>query len=149
MGMGSFGGKGRKGLAAEINVTPLVDVMLVLLIIFMVSAPMMTQGIDINLPKTTGEALEQQQEPLSVKINSDGQLFFEKNPAPLSAAALRHELENLPPEKRQEPIYLEADRDVPYGAVVQVMALIKQVGFEQLGMVTQESDENSAGDGRQ
>jgi biopolymer transport protein TolR len=147
MGMGSVGGKGRKGLAAEINVTPLVDVMLVLLIIFMVSAPMMTQGIDINLPKTTGEALEQQQEPLLVKINSDGQLFFEKNPAPLSAAALRHELEKLPPEKRQEPIYLEADRDVPYGAVVQVMALIKQAGFEKLGMVTQESDENSAGGG--
>lgn len=149
MGMGSVGGKGRKGLAAEINVTPLVDVMLVLLIIFMVSAPMMTQGIDINLPKTTGEALEQQQEPLSVKINSDGQLFFEKNPAPLSAAALRHELEKLSPEKRQEPIYLEADRDVPYGAVVQVMALIKQAGFEKLGMVTQESDEKNAGGDRQ
>ncbi|WP_417912682.1 protein TolR [Candidatus Electronema sp. TJ] len=149
MGMGSVGGKSRKGLAAEINVTPLVDVMLVLLIIFMVSAPMMTQGIDINLPKTTGEALEQKEEPLSVVINSDGQLFLEKNPAPLSAAALRHELESLPPEKREEPIYLQADRDVPYGAVVQVMALIKQAGFEKLGMVTQESDENSAGGGRQ
>jgi biopolymer transport protein TolR len=146
MGMGSIGGKGRKSLAAEINVTPLVDVMLVLLIIFMVTAPMMTQGIDINLPKTTGESLPQEgEDPSKIMINSAGQIFIGKNPAPFTVSGLRHELEKLPPEQRAEAIYLQADESIPYGTVVQVMAQIKQAGFEKLGMVTQEPDEKRAG----
>jgi len=145
MGMGSIGGKGRKSLAAEINVTPLVDVMLVLLIIFMVTAPMMTQGIDINLPKTTAQALPQEEEPLAVVVNSAGQIFLGKNTAPLNAAGLRHELEKLPPEQHNEPIYLQADEHVDYGTVVQIMAQIKQAGFDKLGMVTQPDEQQSAG----
>ncbi|MCI5221633.1 MAG: protein TolR [Candidatus Electrothrix sp. AR4] len=132
--MGSSGGKGRKGLVAEINVTPLVDVMLVLLIIFMVTAPMMTQGIDVNLPKTTSKALRQQDEPLVVQIDASGTIHLRK--IMLSIALLRQELEKMPQGKKQETVYLRADKDVPYGVVVQVMAQIKQAGFERLGMVT-------------
>ncbi|WP_417915988.1 protein TolR [Candidatus Electronema sp. JC] len=149
MGMGTTGGKGRKSLAAEINVTPLVDVMLVLLIIFMVTAPMMTQGIDINLPKTTGESLEQEAEPLSVVIDSSGQIFLGKNTAPLTAAGLRHELEKLPAAQREEAIYLQADETVSYGIVVQIMAQIKQAGFDKLGMVTQPDEDRQAGEAAQ
>ncbi len=132
--MGSSGGKGRRGLVAEINVTPLVDVMLVLLIIFMVTAPMMTQGIDVNLPKTTSRALRQQDDPLVVQIDASGAVHLGK--VMVSIPLMRQELEKLPQVTKQEPVYLRADEDVPYGAVVQVMAAIKQAGFEKLGMVT-------------
>ena len=136
--MGPSGGRGRKsrkGLVAEINVTPLVDVMLVLLIIFMVTAPMMTQGVDVDLPKTTSRALRQQEEPMVVEIDKEGKIHLGKTEVHL--ALVRQELEKMPQEKKKEPIYLRADEKVPYGLVVQVMARIKQAGFEKLGMVTQ------------
>jgi len=139
-----MGGRGRRKLAAEINVTPLVDVMLVLLIIFMVTAPMMTQGIDINLPKTTAEALRQQEEPLVVIVSADGEIAV-GNGTPVSAAMLLSELEKQPPGKREEPIYLQADTDVPYGKVVEVMSQIKRAGFAKLGMVTMPDEENTGG----
>jgi biopolymer transport protein TolR len=129
------GGKGRRKFASEINVTPLVDVMLVLLIIFMITAPMMTQGIDINLPQTSSKALRQQaDEPLVVQVDSDGKIYI--GTTEFYLPALHQELARLPEEKRLDPIYLQADRDVPYGMVVQVMAQIKEAGFEKLGMVT-------------
>lgn len=151
MGMGSIRGKGRKSLVAEINVTPLVDVMLVLLIIFMVTAPMMTQGIDISLPKTTGEALPQDndEKPLQVEVNAAGQIFFGDHTAPLNIADLRDKLEKLSSERRGEPIYLQADENVNYGIVVQIMAQIKQAGFDKLGMVTQPDEQKGAGGGAQ
>jgi biopolymer transport protein TolR len=134
----SAGKKGRRGMVAEINVTPLVDVMLVLLIIFMVTAPMMTQGIDVDLPKTTSRALRQQEKPLVVQIDAAGEVLLGEVTVPL--LMMRQELEKLPPEKKQEPVYLQADKNVPYGVVVRVMAAIKQAGFEQLGMVTLPED---------
>lgn len=136
--MGSSGSRGRKGIVAEINVTPLVDVMLVLLIIFMVTAPMMTQGVDIDLPKTTSKALRQQEEPLVVEIDSDGMIHLAKNKVDM--ALMRQELEKMPEEKKKESVYLRADESIPYGLVVQVMAQIKQAGFSKLGMVTQPDD---------
>ncbi|CAK8711926.1 MAG: protein TolR [Candidatus Electrothrix sp. AX5] len=136
--MGPSGGRGRKGLVAEINVTPLVDVMLVLLIIFMVTAPMMTQGVDVDLPKTTSKALRQQEKPIVVEINQDGKIYLGKTEMYLGL--VRQELEKKPQEMKKEPIYLRADEKVPYGLVVQVMAQIKQAGFEKLGMVTQPDD---------
>jgi biopolymer transport protein TolR len=138
--MGTSGGRGRKGLVAEINVTPLVDVMLVLLIIFMVTAPMMTQGIDVNLPKTTSRSLRQQEEPLVVQVDASGVIHLGK--IQVSMSLMRQELEKLPEEKKLDPVYLRADKDVPYGMVVQVMAQIKQAGFEKLGMVTLPDEEN-------
>jgi biopolymer transport protein TolR len=122
---------------AEINVTPLVDVMLVLLIIFMVTAPMMTQGVDIDLPQTTSRALRQQEEPLVVQINENRDIYLGK--IKMDLALIRQELEKKPQEMKKEPILLRADKNVPYGTVVEVMAQIKKAGFEKLGMVT-ESD---------
>ena len=138
--MGPSGSRGRKGVMAEINVTPLVDVMLVLLIIFMVTAPMMTQGVDVDLPKTTSKALRQQEEPLMVQINEDGIIFLGKEKIKVEPALVRQELEKKSEKMKKEPIYLRADKNVPYGKVVQVMAEIKQAGFEKLGMVTEPDD---------
>ncbi|MBW1749259.1 MAG: protein TolR [Deltaproteobacteria bacterium] len=132
--MGPTGGRGRRGLVADINVTPLVDVMLVLLIIFMVTAPMMTQGLEVNLPKTTAKSLRQQEEPLMVSINKEGIIFLGKVPVALSL--LRQQLSGVPDEKKNEPIYLRADEEVPYGMVIKTMAEIKRAGFDKLGMIT-------------
>ena len=139
-----MGGRGRRGLAAEINVTPLVDVMLVLLIIFMVTAPMMTQGIDINLPKVTAEALPQKDDPLIVIVSADGEIAVGKG-TPVSAAMLFSELEKQWAEKRDESVLLQADRNVPYGKVVEVMSQIKRAGFTKLGMMTSPDEDNAGG----
>jgi len=136
--MGPTGGNGRRGLVADINVTPLVDVMLVLLIIFMVTAPMMTEGIEVNLPATTTKALRQQEQPLLVSINKDGEISLGKIKVGLSL--LKQQLASLPEEKKKEPVYLRADQNVPYGLVVKTMAAVKQAGFEKLGMVTRPDD---------
>ena len=120
--------------------TPLVDVMLVLLIIFMVTAPMMTQGVDVDLPKTTSRVLRQQEEPMVVQIDEQGEIRLGSTSVPVSLILLRQELEKKPQEMKKESIYLRADEKVPYGLVVQVMAQIKQAGFEKLGMVTEPDD---------
>jgi biopolymer transport protein TolR len=138
--MGPSGGRGRKGLVAEINVTPLVDVMLVLLIIFMVTAPMMIQGVDVDLPKTTSRALRQQEEPLMVQIDEEGIIYLGKDKTRVSLALVRQELEKMPQEIKKDSVYLRADENIPYGLVVKVMARIKQAGFEKLGMVTHPDD---------
>ena len=136
--MGPIGGRGKKRLVAEINVTPLVDVMLVLLIIFMVTAPMMTQGLEVDLPKTTAKALRQHEEPLVVTISSKGEISLGK--IKVTESLLYQQLSRLPVEKKQQPLYLRADKAVPYGLVVTTMAEIKRAGFEKLGMITQPSD---------
>jgi biopolymer transport protein TolR len=141
--MGPSGSRGRKGLNAEINVTPLVDVMLVLLIIFMVTAPMMTQGIDVDLPKTTSRSLRQQEEPMVVQIDEKGKIRLGSTSESVSLADMLLALEKKPQEMKKEPIYLRADKNVSYGEVVKVMAQIKQAGFEKLGMVTEPEDKEN------
>jgi biopolymer transport protein TolR len=133
--MGPIGGRGKKRLVAEINVTPLVDVMLVLLIIFMVTAPMMTQGLEVDLPKTTAKSLRQQEEPLVVTISSNGEISLGR--IKVDKNLLYQQLNALPAEKKQQSLYLRADRSVEYGLVVSTMAEIKRAGFEKLGMITQ------------
>jgi len=139
MAMGSMKGGGRRGLVAEINVTPLVDVMLVLLIIFMVTAPMMTQGLEVDLPETTDKALRQQEEPLIVSLSKDGELYLGK--IKMGAPQLSQHLGSTSEEEKKRPIYLRADKNVAYGDVVNVMDIIKKAGFEKLGMITQPADE--------
>lgn len=139
MGMGPVGGGGRRRLVAEINVTPLVDVMLVLLIIFMVTAPMMTQGLEVDLPETTAKALRQKEQPLVVTLNAEGELQLNK--VKVNRTMLKQQLERMPGEKKEQPIYLRADKQVPYGFVVAVMADIKQAGFDKLGMITKPEDQ--------
>jgi biopolymer transport protein TolR len=139
--MGPIRGNGRKRLVSEINVTPLVDVMLVLLIIFMVTAPMMTQGLDVDLPETTGKSLRQEENPQSVQIDEDGNIKL--NGTDVVKSMLFQQLKNMPEELKEQPIYLSADKAVPYGLVVTVMADIKSSGFNKLGMITKPQEENN------
>jgi len=135
MAMGPINGGGRRGLVAEINVTPLVDVMLVLLIIFMVTAPMMTQGLEVNLPETTAKAMRQKEEPLMISLNKEGQIKLRS--VSVSPELLWEQLNAMSEEEKKNPVYLRADKDVAYGEVVRLMADIKRAGFDKMGMITQ------------
>ena len=126
--------KGGKRLVAEINVTPLVDVMLVLLIIFMVTAPMMTEGLEVNLPETTAKALRQDDKPIVITIKKNGAIGIDKIKG--DRKLLRQELTKLAERDTGKTILIKADKKVEYGLVVQVMADIKRAGFDNLGMVT-------------
>ncbi|MDJ0622562.1 MAG: protein TolR [Desulfocapsaceae bacterium] len=126
---------GRKKLVSDINVTPLVDVMLVLLIIFMVTAPMMNQGLDVDLPETTTKSLRQKEEPIIVSIDKKGTIMLDK--IEVTRPLLKQQLQKSLPAKKEHPIYLKADKDVAYGLVVGIMADIKESGFDKLGMITQ------------
>ncbi len=140
MAMGSINGGGRRRLMAEINVTPFVDVMLVLLIIFMVTAPMMTQGLEVNLPDTTAKAMRQKEEPLVISMNKDGKIKLRN--VSVSRDYLWEQLNAMSEEEKKNPVYLRADKDVAYGEVVVLMADIKRAGFEKLGMITQPEQKN-------
>jgi TolR protein len=117
---------------SEINVTPLVDVMLVLLIIFMVTAPLMQQGIDVNLPKAKGKDLPPE-ERISIVVKKGGMLFL--NDQPISKTDMMSKLTAI--SKLNPNVFLRADKDVPYGTVVEIMGDIKEAGIEKLGMVTE------------
>lgn len=117
---------------SEINVTPFVDVMLVLLVIFMVTAPLLQQGIDVNLPKAKGRELAPA-ERISLLIRKDQTIYLNDNPVSLSA--MRRKLESV--SKLNPNVYLKADREVPYGFIVAVMGEVKEAGIEKLGMVTE------------
>ncbi len=132
--MGPMRGNGRKRLVSEINVTPLVDVMLVLLIIFMVTAPMMTQGVNVDLPETTAKSLRQEEKPIVVTVDKEGAISI--NTIPLARELMIQELEKKYAANKKQPIFLRADKNVPYGHVVTVMADIKTVGFDKIGMIT-------------
>jgi biopolymer transport protein TolR len=124
----------RDELMSDINVTPFVDVMLVLLIIFMVTAPMMVQGVDVALPETTAEALPTQKENLIVTIDPDGQVYI--NTYPVTLVSLKQKLTSILKGRSDGEVYLRADKQIPYGNVVRVMAAIKDAGVEKLGMIT-------------
>jgi biopolymer transport protein TolR len=120
---------------ADINVTPLVDVMLVLLIIFMVTAPMMQQGVDVDLPQTTSQPMEGQEQRLVVTINAKREVYLNKEK--VDPALLRRHLERWTAGRLNREVFLRSDRSVPYGFVVRIMAEIKNAGIEKLGMVTE------------
>jgi biopolymer transport protein TolR len=133
--MGPIGNnRGKRGFASEINVTPLVDVMLVLLIIFMITAPMMTQGLEVELPEATTKSLRQQEEPLVVTIKKEGDVYLKKEK--MTPLSLKQQLKDMTPERKKEGIFLRADKNVPYGVVTATMADIHSAGFEKLGMIT-------------
>jgi len=130
----------RRTVLAQINVTPFVDVMLVLLIIFMVTAPMMEKGVDVALPEVENAPnLAAAKEPLIITVNRKGAIMVGNNVID-NADKLTPVLQQVLSEREEKTVYLEADKAVAYGKVVQVMAAIKRAGVAKLGMVAQEPE---------
>ncbi|MBU0733302.1 MAG: protein TolR [Proteobacteria bacterium] len=133
--MGMTSGGNNKRLMSDINVTPLVDVMLVLLIIFMVAAPMMMQGVEVNLPKTTTKNIKTQDEPLMLTVNKNKEIFLESHQIKLDD--LESKVRKIFENRRDKEVLLKADKDVSYGFVIDVVARVKKAGIDKLGMVTE------------
>jgi biopolymer transport protein TolR len=125
---------GGKGPLSEINVTPLVDVMLVLLIIFMVSAPMMTTGLEVDLPKTRAPRMDREEEKLLLTIDKQQKVFLGETE--VAYDKLEQALTTNERLQRDKEIYLQADETVPYGFVAKVMALLRRGGIDKVGLVT-------------
>jgi biopolymer transport protein TolR len=140
------GGRARRGALSEINVTPLVDVMLVLLIIFMVSAPLLTVGVPVELPKTEAGAMQDNDEPLTVSIRRDGSIFIGEEPIAFSNMAPRLQA-MVGGEKR--PIYVRADGQASYEIVAQVMAALSTSGFTSINLITDTGGPSSGGEPEQ
>lgn len=137
MGMGSGGGKTRATLS-EINVTPLVDVMLVLLIMFMVTTPLMQQGIDVDLPKTSPSGVETTDEPFVLVISASQKITVGKQE--LEIDSLQEKLKAIFETRKNKQIYIQADRKVDYGFVAEAMAEIRAAGIYNIGLVTVPKD---------
>lgn len=120
---------------AEINVTPLVDVVLVLLIIFMVTAPMLQMGIDVNLPKVKSKSVDVTEEKLVLTITDAKEIFINKNRIPLND--LRTKLEAIFTSRIDREIFMRADKSIPYGFVIEVMSEVRKAGVDKLGMITE------------
>ena len=120
---------------SEINVTPFVDVMLVLLIIFMVTAPMLEQGIDVDLPETTTQPLQMRDEPLVLSVKKDGTYHLARQQ--IAIEELQPKLKAIFEGTDQKEIYLRADKDAPYGTVVKAMAAARLAGAKTVGIVTE------------
>ena len=131
----ALGGNNNKRFMSDINVTPLVDVMLVLLIIFMVTAPMMMQGVEVNLPKTTTKSIKSPEDPLILTVTKKGELFIEKNS--LTLETIEPKLKSILKYRRDKQVLLKADKDIPYGFVIQVISRVKRAGIDKLGMITE------------
>jgi len=147
MGMGSPSGRrggGRRAPMADINVTPLVDVMLVLLIIFMVTAPLLVTGVSVRLPQSSAKALDQDQRPTILSIDEQGALFLNDEAIPEDAlparlAQLREELDPT------DQIYLRADTGLDYGRVMRIMGALNQAGLDRVALVTAGLNEKQGG----
>ena len=132
-------GRQRKGKRyqpmAEINVTPMVDVMLVLLIVFMVAAPLLTVGVPVNLPKAGAQSLKADDEPLAITVNAEGKIFIEETE--IAAAALVPRLQAIAGAGLEQRIYVRGDKDVAYGRVADVVARINAAGYARVALVTE------------
>lgn len=126
----------RRSILADINVIPLVDIMLVLLIIFMITAPMMQQGIDVNLPKAKGTSIEDT-EKVNIVLTKDGKIFLNDKPTRIDEI----QIFLAPFKETNVMVLLKADRDVPYGLVAEVMGEIRAAGIERIGMVTEPKEQ--------
>ena len=127
--------RGSRRLMSEINVTPFVDVMLVLLIIFMVTAPMMMQGVDVNLPHTTTQPIASEEERLVISITGKREIYL--NEYKISLDTLQRKLETIYQNRPDRAVFLRADEALPYGFVMEVMAAVRQSGMKRIGMVTE------------
>lgn len=123
---------------AEINVTPFVDVMLVLLIIFMITAPLLSQGLDVELPEASAPALQRAEEDIIITLNKEGKMFLTDDPTPYTLETVEAKLETAFAHREKKELLLRADRTTPYGTVVKAIALFKRIGIDRVGMVTEE-----------
>ncbi len=137
--MQTNGNNSNGSMVSEINVTPLVDVMLVLLIIFMVTAPMMTQGIDVKLPQTAAAAIPSEEERLVVSVTQDRLVFINDNAVDLNELGGKLTAITQNRQDNNKGVFLRADEALPYGYVMEVMGTIRQAGIDQIGMVTDPS----------
>jgi len=151
MGMGGAGGgggggrrgsrrsrrKGSGGVMSEINVTPLVDVMLVLLIVFMVAAPMMTAGVPIDLPKTAANELNSQTQPITVAVTPEGAIYVGEDP--VAESDLIATVTALATNGTEDRIFLRGDTAANYGSVMKVMGLLSGAGFTKIGLITEKA----------
>jgi biopolymer transport protein TolR len=137
-GMAARRGRRRGRVMSEINVTPFVDVMLVLLIVFMVTAPLLTVGVPVDLPKTRAPALGQDREPLSVTIARDGKIYLQKQPVPQDE--LVPKLTAISHNGYDQRIFVRGDTTVNYGRVMIVMGMLSAAGFTHIGLVTEPAD---------
>lgn len=142
----SRAGRGRRAPMAEINVTPLVDVMLVLLIIFMISAPLLTAGVPLELPKTEAAAIQDQSEPLTVSVRADGAIFIQDTEVAFSELSPR--LRAMAGEGLKKPIYVRADGRASYETVARVMASLSTSGFTSINLITDTGGPSSGEDQR-
>ncbi|MFN4008853.1 protein TolR [Pannonibacter carbonis] len=137
-GGGGGGGRRRRGRRAapiaEINITPFVDVMLVLLIIFMVAAPLLTVGVPIDLPETAAKPLQGDKEPITISVNSSGQIYIQNTEIPLDEVVPK--LTAIAANGYEERIYVRGDQNADYGTMMKIMARINAAGFKRLGLVT-------------
>jgi len=119
----------------EINVTPLVDVMLVLLIIFMITAPLLTQGVNVDLPETNASALQQNIEPLVITIRANGKIYMQKHAIELKQLAPR--IKAMRKQKPNLPVFIRGDAKTPYGRIASVMSRLESAGIKKIGLVTE------------
>jgi biopolymer transport protein TolR len=127
----------RKAVMSEINVTPMVDVMLVLLIIFMVSAPLLTVGVPIDLPQTQAKSLDQDREPLTLSVSLEGKVFLQNSEIPLEELVAKLKAVTDARGGFDERIYVRGDRKVDYGTVMRVMGRLSSAGFRRVALVTE------------
>jgi biopolymer transport protein TolR len=127
----------RHGIMSEINVTPMVDVMLVLLIIFMVSAPLLTVGVPIDLPQSQAKSLEQDKQPLTVSVNLQGEVFLQDTQIPVDELVAKLKAITETRGGLEERIYVRGDRKVDYGTVMKVMGRLSSAGFRRVALVTE------------
>ncbi|MCX7305953.1 MAG: protein TolR [Hyphomicrobiales bacterium] len=149
MAVGSNGGRGGRGhrrrgrhhgLMSEINVTPFVDVMLVLLIIFMVAAPLLTVGVPIDLPETQANAMNPETQPITISVNENGQIYLQETEIALDEVVPK--LSAIATTGYEERIYVRGDKTTNYGVVMQVMARIQAAGYTKIGLVTLQEQDN-------
>jgi len=137
--MNGRNGAGRYKPMSEINVTPMVDVMLVLLVIFMVAAPLLTVGVPVDLPQTKAPAITEQKEPLVITVNAEGKLFLQNST--VSDDELVPRLQAITKNNPQADIYVRGDRAISYGRVMEVMGMVSAAGFTKVSLITEQARE--------
>jgi len=139
-GLRQRGGRGRYKPLAEINVTPMVDVMLVLLIIFMVAAPLMTSGVPVDLPKTQAQNLNQDNEPITITVNPEGKIYIQDTEIPMEGLVekLRAIAQGQPAGAAERRIFVRGDKAISYGRVMEVMGTISAGGFTKVALLAEQ-----------